>query len=178
MDRRTSGWQDEQAPLQTPAPSSASDGFKIHKVLQILGVSLALAAYSWMVSARVGHTSAATARSIPATDIPLIDLAEAKALWSSPGTVFVDVRSAFDYQLGHIAGAVNLPAEEWDRRFAALQPRLKTAAAVVVYCQSVDCGKSYWSALRLRQAGFLQVKIYPEGWYEWRARSLPSAGTP
>ncbi len=45
---------------------------------------------------------------------------------------------------------------------------------MVVYCKSVDCGKSLWAALRLRQHGLAQTRIYPGGWNEWSNRGLPA----
>ena len=79
------------------------------------------------------------------------------------------------HEFGHIAGAISLPEEEFEQRFPALRPRLERAGAVIVYCKSVDCGKSLWTALRLRDAGLLQTKIYPYGWNEWYNSGLPIA---
>jgi rhodanese-related sulfurtransferase len=83
------------------------------------------------------------------------------------------VRSRFDYECGHIAGAINLPDEEFETAFPALRLRLERAEVLVVYCKSSDCGKSLWSALRLRQQGLRQTRIYPEGWNEWSTSGLP-----
>ena len=57
---------------------------------------------------------------------------------------------------------------------AALKPKLERARAIVVYCGSADCGKSLWVALRLRDEGLTQTRIYPAGWNEWYLRGLPS----
>src|SRR5207245_8684637 len=100
---------------------------------------------------------------------------DAGALWRDRSPVFVDVRSAPNYDFGHIAGAINLPEEEFEQRFPELKPRLERAGAIVVYCKSVDCGKSLWSALRLRDAGLLQTKIYPYGWNGWDNHGLSIA---
>ncbi len=107
-------------------------------------------------------------------DIPLLHLEEAETLWHEPSTLFVDVRSGFDYEVGHIAGAISLPEEEFEERLLSQWPRLQQAKAVVVYCKSVDCGKSLWAALRLRQRGIAETKIYPGGWNEWANRDLPA----
>jgi rhodanese-related sulfurtransferase len=107
-------------------------------------------------------------------DIPLLHDDEAEALWRESSTLFVDVRSPADYEVGHIAGAVNLPEEDYEARLPSLLPQLEQAGAVVVYCKSVDCGKSLWAALRLRQHGLTQTKIYPGGWNEWSNRGLPA----
>ncbi len=148
---------------------------KIKNFLHILAVSLALAAYSACVTSdREGHDeSLKPGASLEGTDIPLLTVADAQALWHKPSTIFLDVRSSIDYEFGHITGAINLPWEEFDRAYPALKIRLDRADAIVVYCKSEDCGKSYWSALRLRREGLRQTKIYPNGWYEWSDNQLP-----
>ena len=151
---------------------------KIRNFLHILAVSLALAAYAaWASSARDKETSVSASEDIlPGTDIPLLNLAEVEPLWRKHSTLFVDVRSLPDYEFGHIQGAINLPLEEFDERYPALKPQLERAEALVIYCKNSDCGKSYWSALRLRKKGLTQTKIYPNGWYEWREYKLPITG--
>jgi rhodanese-related sulfurtransferase len=147
-------------------------------LVRILSVCLALSAYSsWSLAVR--HRERKESEPPDAASvagIPLLRLSDAEALWRDRSTLFLDVRSATDYEFGHIAGAVSLPEEEFEQRFVALKPRLERAATIIVYCKSVDCGKSLWSALRLRDAGFLQTKIYPYGWNEWYNNGLPIAG--
>lgn len=143
---------------------------------KILLITLALSGYSaWSMSVRsrtpVGNELSAEA--LP-SKIPLVRTDEAAELWRQDGTLFLDVRSATDYYFGHIAGAVNLPDEDFEKGFADLKPRLERATVIVVYCKSVDCGKSLWSAIRLRNEGLSQARIYPEGWNEWVNRGLPS----
>jgi rhodanese-related sulfurtransferase len=151
---------------------------KLANFARILAICLALSAYSsWSLAVRERERQRPEpphAESV--ADIPLVRLGEAQALWREPSTLFVDVRSAADYDFGHIAGAISLPWEEFERHFPELKPRLEGAKALVVYCKSVDCGKSLWSAMSLRNAGLRQAKIYPDGWNEWYKRGLPIAG--
>jgi rhodanese-related sulfurtransferase len=149
------------------------------KLLFILLISALLAGYSsWLQGMnRPEAIQPGSGKSIPATDIPLIEVTEAEALWRHRSTVFIDVRPAPDFAYGHIAGAVSLPLEEFDQRLPEVEGRLRRAQALVVYCKSVDCGKSLWAAIRLRQAGLTQTKIFPAGWYEWSERKLPSHRT-
>lgn len=151
---------------------------KVRNFLHILAVSAALAGYSaWVSSAHdKGNPGAAAPEVFPGTDIPLLNASDAEALWRKRSTLFIDVRSYPDYDFGHIQGAVSLPEEEFEDRFPILKPRLEQAEAIVVYCKNADCGKSYWTALRLRQRGFKQVHIYPHGWYEWCKYQLPVVG--
>jgi rhodanese-related sulfurtransferase len=151
---------------------------RIRNFVHILAISAALAGYSAWISSRAGKDSSTTTAgdTFPGTDIALLNVADAEALWRKSSTLFVDVRSYPDYEFGHIQGAINLPEEEFDARFTALKPQLEQAGRIVVYCKNVDCGKSYFSALALRQRGFKQVRIYPHGWYEWCQYKLPITG--
>jgi rhodanese-related sulfurtransferase len=145
--------------------------------LRILLVTLALAGYSaWVQKQRPS-----AAANLQATDdvagIPLLRRDDAKALWQESSTLFVDVRSSIDYEFGHIQGAICIPDEEFEKRFPDQKSRLERAKSIIVYCQNRDCGKSLWSAIRLRNAGLMQAVIYPEGWNDWVLHDLPTAGT-
>ena len=151
---------------------------KLANFARILSVCLALSAYSsWSLAVRQReHKGSDPSDPEPVAGIALLRLSAAETLWHDRSTLFVDVRSAADYDFGHITGAVSLPEEEFEQRFPELKPRLEQAEAIVVYCKSVDCGKSLWCALRLREAGLRQTKIYPYGWNEWYNNGLPTAG--
>ncbi len=151
---------------------------KLANFARILAVCLALSAYSsWAFSVRQRESKSSEPSNLESVaGIPLLRLKEAEALWHDPGTLFVDVRSANHYEVGHIRGAISMPEEEFEQRFPELKSRLEQASSIVVYCKSVDCGKSLWSALRLRDAGLPQTKIYPYGWNEWFNHDLPMAG--
>jgi rhodanese-related sulfurtransferase len=151
---------------------------KVRNFLHILAVSAALAAYSaWVSCAREKDISQSGAVDVfPGTDIPLLNVAEAEVLWRKKSTLFIDVRPYPDYEFGHIQGAMSLPWEEFEDRYPALKPQLDAAEAIVIYCKSADCGKSYYTALSLRQRGLKQSKIYPNGWYEWCEHKLPITG--
>jgi len=142
------------------------------KFLNILAITGALSAYgAWLHSQR-----RAPVRAVPTNEIPLLRLSEAEQLWKDKTTLFVDARSWADYEYGHIAGAVLLPEEEFEERFGDLKAKLERARAIVVYCKNIDCAKSLWVALRLRNHGLIQVKIYPAGWNEWHLGGLPIQG--
>ncbi len=145
--------------------------------LRILLVSLGLSVYSaWVLWIRGPNPARVGAVPAPTDGLPLAGFAEARALWEAPDTLFLDVRSEADYSFGHVAGAIHLTEEEVEGRLAAMRPRLERAGAIVVYCKSKDCGKGLWVALRLRNAGLLQTRIYPGGWNEWVLRGAPTAG--
>jgi len=145
------------------------------KLAQILVVTLALSAYAaWLSAAREPNGEARVQGDPPMVGgILLYRLAEAEALWHDPTTCFVDVRTSIDFAYGHIAGALELPENEFDQRFPSLRPRLEKARTVVVYCDSTRCARSLRVAIRLRVEGMEQTQIYPAGWNEWFDRQLP-----
>ena len=80
---------------------------RISNFVRILMVSAAMACYSsWSLAVREKDKDAVVpADSAAVAGIPLLNLTEARTLWSDPGTLFVDVRSSIDYEFGHIAAA-------------------------------------------------------------------------
>jgi rhodanese-related sulfurtransferase len=145
--------------------------------LRILLVTLALTGYSaWVQKQRLSPGIKPLATDDVA-GIPLLRRDDARALWEESSTLFVDVRSSIDYEFGHIQGAISIPDEEFEKRFPDQRQRLERAKTIIVYCQNRDCGKSLWSAIRLRNAGLTQAVIYPEGWNDWVLHDLPTAGT-
>ena len=109
-------------------------------------------------------------------DIPLLHDDEAEALWRESSTLFVDVRSPADYEVGHIAGAVNLPEEDYEARLPSLLPQAGAGRG----------GRGLLQVGRLRQeplggrcdcgsTALTVTKIYPGGWNEkWSNRGLPA----
>ncbi len=104
----------------------------------------------------------------------IIEIQEALSLYQSGDAVFVDTRHEFDYNLGHIKGAVNLPLAEFDTKTEVVSslPRNKT---IVTYCDGAECNSSVELATRLMGSGFGSVKVFFAGWNEWRQQGLPVA---
>ena len=147
---------------------------RVSNFVRILLIATALAYSTWARDA-IGPRSVLNGETVPYPDgIPLVDLDGATSLWHQPTTLFLDVRSTPDFMVGHIEGALHLPYESFSERLPGLKPRLERAGALVVYCKSVDCGKSLWAAIELRNARLTQVVIYPNGWHEWVLAGKPS----
>ncbi|HLA68837.1 MAG TPA: rhodanese-like domain-containing protein [Bacteroidota bacterium] len=106
----------------------------------------------------------------------VIEIQEALSLFQSGEAVFVDSRHGFDYKLGHIRGALNLPLEEFDTKadVIASLPRNKI---LITYCDGADCNSSIELATKLMESGFTSVKVFFAGWNEWQGQRLPMAVT-
>lgn len=87
------------------------------------------------------------------------------------GTVTVlDVRPAEEFALGHVPGAINIPAAELKRRLSEL-PRNKE---VVAYCRGPYCVFAFEAVAALRAAGY-KARRLEDGLPQWRAAGLPTA---
>jgi rhodanese-related sulfurtransferase len=79
--------------------------------------------------------------------------------------VLVDVRDEFEFAEGHIAGAINIPAETFASKSAVL-PKEK---AIVVYCNSG--GRSYMAYRKLMKLAY--PTIFQTTFAEWKDAGLP-----
>ena len=103
----------------------------------------------------------------------MIQLAEAQQLFDAGNALFIDSRHEFDYNLGHIKGAMNIPLKDFDARIAELNVFPKDNI-IIVYCDGADCNSSIEFASKLFLGGYSSVKIFFGGWREWSASQLPT----
>lgn len=113
------------------------------------------------------------------------------------GAVAIDVRSAREFQLGHIPGAVHIPGGQWrdsdDRLFCTSDGHLDDAAyealltphgihpemTVLVYGNRPGREDSTIPAMVLKQLGFTQSYLIDGfGYAEWKASGLPGTSGP
>ena len=74
--------------------------------------------------------------------------------------------------MSRIPGSLPLPEEEFDRAFQEVEPRLRRASAIVVYCSGYGCEASHVVARKLREKGFAAA-ILDEGLPAWEDARLP-----
>lgn len=82
--------------------------------------------------------------------------------------VVLDVRPSEEFAAGHIAGAVNIPILQLEKRFSELPKRRE----VVAYCRGPYCLMSYDAVNFLRKKG-IKARRLEAGLPEWRAAGLP-----
>jgi rhodanese-related sulfurtransferase len=101
---------------------------------------------------------------------------EAKARLDKGGSLFLDARPFPFYEMAHIPGAYCLPAEPEDKyaaAFAELEPRLRDALDIVVYCSGYGCEASHEVARKLKDHGMPAV-VLAEGWPAWEDAGYPT----
>jgi rhodanese-related sulfurtransferase len=106
-----------------------------------------------------------------------MSLAEAVDHFNHGTALFVDARSAADYSAGHIAGAVNLPDQQFDEHIGPFLEATAADTRIITYCDGESCPLSERLAEKLSFAGFEKVFHLKNGWGEWKARGLPVEGS-
>ena len=104
--------------------------------------------------------------------IQLMNLDEVRYYLDQGNTLIVDARSPEEYSLGHIEGALNLSAEDFENHWKALEPELKKAEMVITYCSGGSCGTSEEVALLLQKKGLEGVAVFTDGLPGWMTYNL------
>lgn len=101
----------------------------------------------------------------------LVQAPQAKVLLDR-GALFLDARPHDFWRMNRIPGALSLPEDDFDKAFAALEPTVRHAKAVVVYCSGFGCEASHVVARRLRERG-IDAAVLDEGLPAWEDAKLP-----
>ena len=96
--------------------------------------------------------------------VALVQLSEVLEFLREDSHLFVDVRSAKEYERGHLPGAV-LAA-------AGLTEFLNEPRPLVLYCTGVECEDSLLLALELHKLGRTDVALFIGGMELWRSELL------
>jgi rhodanese-related sulfurtransferase len=84
--------------------------------------------------------------------------------------LWVDARSAEDYEAEHVPGAILLNLESWDELLPKFLDQWSPEKKVVVYCSAATCELSHEVAERLRKNGISSVFVLKGGWEAWKSR--------
>jgi rhodanese-related sulfurtransferase len=87
-----------------------------------------------------------------------------------PDILWIDARSAEDYEAEHVPGAVLLNLESWDQLLPRFLDQWNPEKKVVVYCSSTACELSHEVAQRLQVNGISPVYVLKGGWEAWKSR--------
>ena len=85
------------------------------------------------------------------------------------GVMIIDSRpAARQYDPGHIPGAINIPDSQFDKLVSKL-PEDK-ATLLLFYCGGLECMLSHNSAFKAEKLGYTNIRVYPAGSPEWKAK--------
>ncbi len=102
-------------------------------------------------------------------NIAQVSVSDAKALFDKGGYIFLDVRTAKEFKMGHIAGAMHLSRGLLEFKIAKKVPDKN--ANIVIYC--VVGGRGSLATYTLGQMGYKNVKNLDGGWKAWTKAGYP-----
>lgn len=103
-----------------------------------------------------------------------IEFDDAKKLYKR-GWLFVDARPKYSYKEGHIKGAVSLSIENVFASIPDFVQKYNPSTKIVTYCSGRECPDSHEIADALEASGYLNVKVYIDGYPEWKNKGMPIA---
>jgi len=108
-----------------------------------------------------------------AADLRSVTLPDLFDLMQKPNPpLLCDARMGLLYQLGHIPGAISLPAGNREKAFANQRATLEAARAagrrLVFYCVDPQCPDARKTAVWVASQGFSGVWVYEGGMQEWK----------
>ncbi len=98
-----------------------------------------------------------------------VSVSDAKALLDKGGYIFLDVRTAKEFKMGHIPGAMHLARGLLEFKIAKAVPDKN--ANIVIYCKSG--GRGSLATCCLCQMGYKNVKNMAGGWKAWTKAGYP-----
>ncbi len=111
-------------------------------------------------------------------DPPFVSVGDAASLFNKPGVLFVDARDEYDYKVGHVKGAVNVPFEGDPKIKDDFMAKTPKDQEMVIYCAGADCDLSLYLGRTLKLAGFSRVHIFFGGWSDWQLQKMPTDSVP
>jgi rhodanese-related sulfurtransferase len=92
-------------------------------------------------------------------------------LTSAQPLLLLEALPAKYFEDSHLPGARNMPHDAVAELAPTLAP--EKAAPIVVYCANAACQNSHIAAVRLKQLGYIDVRVYAEGKQDWIGAGLP-----
>jgi rhodanese-related sulfurtransferase len=107
----------------------------------------------------------------------IISLEDARTLHESGTAVFLDARPEAWYEMEHIEGALNIPAEQVETLYSTVLADVARDTPIITYCDGEACELSHDLAIALLERGFTNVRVLINGWTLWLEAALPTEGS-
>ncbi|NCO38058.1 MAG: hypothetical protein COZ06_18150 [Armatimonadetes bacterium CG_4_10_14_3_um_filter_66_18] len=92
--------------------------------------------------------------------------------------ILVDARPRQDYEAGHLVGAFSIPFNDFGAPFERFRRVFPRETSLIVYCGGGTCTDSVEVLDKLLAQGYVDVKLFPGGWEEWRKAGQPQEKGP
>lgn len=103
-----------------------------------------------------------------------VTLAEGRRAFDRKEATFIDARPLRDYVAGHIPGALNLPASDFETRGRDLLRELPRDTWIITYCSGERCQSSlHLARMLIEKLGYRRTGVFFDGWHAWNAAAYP-----
>jgi rhodanese-related sulfurtransferase len=106
-------------------------------------------------------------------DLEIDDVKIARQIYDTGKALFVDARAREAYEDGHIPGAVSLPVGQFDEYIDSFFVENSPEGPIVTYCSGRTCEDSHKLAQLLLDIGFVDVRVFIDGFPGWEAKGYP-----
>ena len=120
-----------------------------------------------------GVISAKAKNDVVAGKLEIEDVTRAKKIFDTGHVLFVDARTRDNYDDGHIPGAVSLPVRQFDELIDTFMDEHAIEQPIVIYCSGRTCEDSHNLAQLLMDFGYVDVKVFIDGFPGWQAEGYP-----
>ncbi len=120
-----------------------------------------------------GVISAKAKNDVVMDKLEIDDVRTARKIFDSKTALFVDARTRENYAQGHIPGAVSLPVGLFDERIDSFMSKYSPKQPIVTYCSGRTCEDSHNLAQLLLESGFVNVRVFIDGFPGWEAEGYP-----
>ncbi len=112
---------------------------------------------------------------IPESKYPIeIGLEKAKEFYDLGGLMVCDAREETEFAMGHIAGALFTPHDEFVADVEWLDATAKSPKPIMIYCDGGDCELSLNLGFALNESGHRRILIFKDGYPAWEDAGYPT----
>src|SRR5665213_518514 len=155
-------------PLKTELPKN----YDFHELLNKTPKSSGYA--GWKTTSSKSIRTSTAPKLLTLDQILRINLVGAKSRFDQKSSVFLDARSPEEYAEGHIPGALEFYADDFEKFAPLVLPQLKDKRQeLIAYCHGSSCELSLHLANALVAQGYTNVKVFFGGWPEWKKANYP-----
>ena len=101
-----------------------------------------------------------------------VSIEEAIREFQEGKTTFLDVRSQTKYRQGHIPKSLSLPYDSFYEKLPVIKEKIFPARKIIIY-GGEEFLFSNDSAILLQESGFRDVRVFSDGWDQWKEAGLP-----
>lgn len=98
--------------------------------IAVIGISIFTACQKGAPTDNTAKTNSSSTPADSTDNVPRISLADAKKAFDDGSVIFVDTRAEVQYREEHVKGAINIPAEAFQTRYAEVPKDKK----IITYC--------------------------------------------